>query len=203
MLQGRDHKDKGGNQLILDQVVFIALGSNLASPTGTPAQIILEGLTALEKHGAVIRKTSRLYHTPAFPAGAGPDYVNAAVEIAVPWNAQDTLSVLHRIEAEMGRERLQRWGQRTLDMDMIAFGAAVLPDPQTHLEWREMPLEVQIGCTPDQLILPHPRVQDRAFVLVPLAEIVPDWIHPILGLTVQQMLDALPEADKIAVQPCQ
>ena len=100
----------------------------------------------------------------------------------------------------MGREREQRWGQRTLDLDLIAFDDLVLPDPQTHQRWRGLSLEQQIGTTPDTLVVPHPRVQDRAFVLVPLADIASDWVHPILGKTVKHLLEALPEADKTAVK---
>ena len=64
-----------------------------------------------------------------------------------------------------------------------------------------MPLEQQIDRTPDQLILPHPRVSDRAFVLVPLADIAPDWVHPVTGQTVLQMLEMLPAEDRAAVRP--
>jgi 2-amino-4-hydroxy-6-hydroxymethyldihydropteridine diphosphokinase len=81
------------------------------------------------------------------------------------------------------------------------MGDVVLPDVQTQTDWREIPLEQQMVNAPDQLILPHPRLQDRAFVLVPLADIAPDWRHPLIGKTVREMLNDLPEADKKGVWP--
>lgn len=155
----------------------------------------------LQISGAVIRATSTFYHSPAFPAGAGPDYVNAALRVEAPWEPEVALKVLHRIEAQMGRERVQRWGQRTLDLDLLACDDLVLPDAKTHKMWRELPLDAQIGRTPDQLILPHPRLQDRAFVLVPLAEVAPDWVHPLLGRSVRSLRDALPARDIAALRP--
>lgn len=95
----------------------------------------------------------------------------------------------------MGRERGTRWGQRTLDLDLLAMGDLVLPDAQVYAHWRDLPLEDQARRAPEQLILPHPRLQDRAFVLVPLSDVAPDWRHPVLGRTVLEMRDALsPEA---------
>jgi 2-amino-4-hydroxy-6-hydroxymethyldihydropteridine diphosphokinase len=183
--------------------IFIALGGNLPSRLGSPEITLIEALTALEKRGAVIRATSQLYHTPAFPAGNGPDYINAAAILEAEWSAAEILQHLHAVEAEMGRARKQRWGQRTLDLDLLAVGGAVLPDPQTHEKWREMPVSEQIGVTPTELILPHPRLQDRAFVLVPLAEIAPNWRHPLLGKTVLELLAALPQADRDSVRAMQ
>ncbi|MGC1495834.1 MAG: 2-amino-4-hydroxy-6-hydroxymethyldihydropteridine diphosphokinase [Sulfitobacter sp.] len=200
MLQGQRHGEKGEEPLTSNHIILLALGSNLTSAAGSPAQTLKIALNLLETHGAVIRAVSRFYHTPAFPAGAGPDYVNAAAKIAVPWTPGHALEILHKIEADMGRERVQRWGQRTLDLDMIAYDDVVLPDPQTHQTWRELPIEAQIGSTPDELILPHPRVQDRAFVLVPLADVAPDWVHPVLGKSVKHLLGALPAADKLTVR---
>lgn len=77
----------------------------------------------------------------------------------------------------------------------------MLPDPGTWAAWADLPPEVQITRTPDRLILPHPRMQGRAFVLVPLAEIDPDWRHPVLGRSARQMRDALPEAQLAAIRP--
>nr|WP_093739111.1 2-amino-4-hydroxy-6-hydroxymethyldihydropteridine diphosphokinase [Sulfitobacter delicatus] len=181
--------------------LLIALGGNLASSVGAPRETLKAALKLLQTSGAVIRATSTFYHTPAFPAGNGPDYVNAAVRVTAPWGPVKALGVLHRIEGQMGREREQRWGQRTLDLDLLACDDMVLPDRQTHKIWRELPLEAQIGRVPEQLILPHPRLQDRAFVLVPLADVAPEWVHPLLGKPVRALLDALPERDKAAVRP--
>ncbi|HEY6917750.1 MAG TPA: 2-amino-4-hydroxy-6-hydroxymethyldihydropteridine diphosphokinase [Tabrizicola sp.] len=169
----------------------------------TPAQTVAKALKAVAEERLSIRAVSRLYATPCFPAGAGPDYVNAAAVLEVD-PADDPTSILqrlHRVEADFGRIREQRWGMRTLDIDLIALGDSVLPDPATQDAWRELPAEAQARAAPDRLILPHPRLQDRAFVLVPLADVAPDWVHPRLGLSVRQMLDALPAADRDAVKP--
>ncbi|MFK7836065.1 MAG: 2-amino-4-hydroxy-6-hydroxymethyldihydropteridine diphosphokinase [Sulfitobacter sp.] len=180
--------------------MLLALGANLASNVGSPSETLKSALCALEKKGGAIRNISPFYSTPAYPAGNGPDYVNAAAEICAEWSARETLAIFHEIEAEMGRERVQRWGQRTLDLDLLAIGDVVLPDAQTHATWRNLAPEDQIRRTPDQLILPHPRLQDRAFVLVPLADVAPNWVHPVLNRTVVQMRDALPSGDVVAVK---
>jgi 2-amino-4-hydroxy-6-hydroxymethyldihydropteridine diphosphokinase len=109
--------------------------------------------------------------------------------------------MLHQIEAAHGRIRSGRWAGRTLDIDLLAVGDQILPDAETHRQWRDLSPEDQALLAPDQLILPHPRLSERAFVLVPLADVAPDWRHPILGQTVTQMRDALPPADLAAVQP--
>lgn len=181
--------------------LILALGANLRSPVGGPEGTIAASLEMLENEGAAIRVTSPFYSTPAFPAGNGPDYVNASVLVNAPWSADQALAICHKIEAEMGRERVQRWGQRSLDIDLIAIGQMVLPDADTQAIWRQLPLDAQMRKTPDQLILPHPRLQDRAFVLVPMADVAPDWVHPLLGRSVMQMRDALDPADLAAVKP--
>lgn len=144
---------------------------------------------------------SRLFSTPCFPVGAGPDYVNAAALIETELTPEGLLRRLHEVEAMFGRQRVQRWGQRTLDLDLLAYGDLVLPDGATQDHWRALALDQQTKEAPQELILPHPRLQDRAFVLVPLAEIAPDWRHPRLGLTVRQMLSRLEMAEIDAVRP--
>ena len=177
------------------QEYLIALGSNLPSDIGSPARTVQHALDRLNRSGCRVAAVSRLYRTPCFPAGAGPDYVNAAARLMVEGTPADCLARLHAVEAELGRLRVQRWGQRTLDLDLLAAGGLVLPDRESFEAWRRLPLAEQVRTTPECLILPHPRLQDRAFVLVPLAEIAADWMHPVLGQSVTEMLAALPGAD--------
>lgn len=152
-------------------------------------------------NGLRIAGLSRFWRSPAFPPGSGPDFVNAAAAVESDLAPQALLARLHAIEAGLGRVRVRRWGQRTLDLDLLAMGDTILPDAATLRRWIELPLAGQMGTAPDELILPHPRLQDRAFVLCPLAEIAPDWRHPLLRRSVREMADALPKAEKSALQP--
>lgn len=183
------------------QPVMIALGGNVPSKQGDSAHTLQAALQRLEQLGASIEAVSRFYKTPCFPVGAGPDYVNAAARLTCDASPQDILTMLHDVEAYFGRERVRRWGQRTLDLDLIAIGDVVLPDDPTYRAWRDLPLERQTQEAPETLILPHPRIQDRAFVLVPLADVAPDWRHPVSGCTVRQMRDALPPEARAEVLP--
>lgn len=183
--------------------VLIALGANLPNGDADPIETLRQSLAELDRRGLAVERVSRFYRTPCFPAGAGPDYVNAAARLRAPrgMGPAEVLAVLHGVEAAHGRARVQRWGMRTLDLDLIAMGQVVLPDPDTAAEWRALPADQQIARTPDRLILPHPRLQDRAFVLVPLADVAPRWRHPGTARTVAQMLRALPAGDRAAVVP--
>ena len=182
---------------------LVALGANLPFAGQEPAATLRAAVTAMAEEGLVVVALSRFFATPCFPAGAGPDYVNAAAVLDGTGltDLASILARLHAVEARFGRQRLQRWGMRTLDIDLLAMGDSVLPDAATQDRWRGLDPAAQIGSTPDRLILPHPRLQDRAFVLVPLADVAPDWVHPRTRRNVRQMLTALPQADRDAVKP--
>lgn len=158
-------------------------------------------LEALAGQGFEIPAVSRLYRTPSFPEGAGPDYVNAAAILVSDAKPGVILDALHSVEAAFGRTRERRWGNRGLDLDLLASGNSILPDRATYDEWRTLPLEQQMEQAPDTLVLPHPRLHERGFVLVPLAEIAPNWRHPVLGKTVSEMLGDLGAADLAGIEP--
>ena len=184
-----------------DTVALVALGSNAASAAGGAKETVLEAISALKMVSGRVVGVSQLFETPCFPAGAGPDFVNGAVAMETALSAKDLLKVLHGIEADFGRKRVTRWGQRTLDLDLVAYGDAVLPDLKTFSAWLQLDPDSQAKEAPDQLILPHPRVQDRGFVLVPLAQVAPDWVHPVLNRSISQMLGDLDPAEIRDIRP--
>ncbi|MFV0292666.1 MAG: 2-amino-4-hydroxy-6-hydroxymethyldihydropteridine diphosphokinase [Paracoccus sp. (in: a-proteobacteria)] len=179
-------------------LALIALGANLSSSAGPPAETLRIALGLIsDQPDIIIQAVSRLYVTPAHPPDSGPDYINACATLRSSLNPEKTLAVLHRIEALLGRHRDgHRWAARGIDLDLIAMDQLVVPDIPGHDRWRNLSPDQQMMQAPDQLILPHPRLQDRAFVLAPLADIAPGWRHPRLDLTVMEMLTALPATDR-------
>lgn len=181
-------------------VVLIALGANLPSAWGDPTETLQKAVSRVNNRIGVIRALSGLYRTPAFPSGSGPDFVNAALAAETSLSPMEVLSALHTIEAGAGRERTVRWSARGLDLDLIAAGDLVHPDSSTHKEWYDLTLDDQMKWAPETLILPHPRMQERAFVLVPLCDVAPDWVHPVCGRSVSEMCAALPQGAVDQVQ---
>lgn len=186
-----------------DKLALLALGANLSSWAGSPADALRSSIVRIAGlPGVRLVAVSRFWRTPAHPPGSGPDYVNAAAAVMTSRGAQDLLAALHGIEAAMGRVRDGgRWQARGIDLDLLALGQDIAPDAATQDAWRTLPAERQPHETPDRLILPHPRLQDRGFVLGPLAEIAPRWVHPRTGRTVARMLADLPPGGLAGMTP--
>nr|WP_281243827.1 2-amino-4-hydroxy-6-hydroxymethyldihydropteridine diphosphokinase [Jannaschia pohangensis] len=176
----------------------MALGSNSRLNVMANARQIARVLRCLPGRIGVV---SRLFRTPAWPPGSGPDFVNAAALVVSPMPSALFLARLHGIEARFGRVRRERWGARTLDLDLLGSGGLVRPDARVVRHWIDLPADRQIAEAPGQLILPHPRLQDRAFVLVPLAEIAPRWRHPVTGRSVAAMAATLSGARRREIRP--
>ncbi len=184
--------------------VLIALGGNLTGQKDSPFEELTDAIAQISRSELKVIRQSRIYRTPCFPAGAGPDFVNAAVLCESEHTPAAILQILHQIEARAGRERKTRWGPRVIDLDLLAVGDLVLPDHDSYARWAGLPLEQQMQEAPDDLILPHPRLHQRAFVLVPLMDIAPDWRHPVLQKTVAEMFAALEPAllaDIVPISP--
>ena len=182
-------------------ICHVALGGNLPSGDKPPKLTLGHAISLLAEEGLVIRAVSRFFATPCFPAGAGPDYVNAVITVASALEASDVLGCLHRVENQFGREREQRWGARTLDLDLLTCNDQILPDHTVQTHWMDLGADAQRRKAPDQLILPHPRMHERAFVLGPLCDIDPDWRHPVLLERAIDLLAKLPEDEIAAIRP--
>jgi 2-amino-4-hydroxy-6-hydroxymethyldihydropteridine diphosphokinase len=159
----------------MHDTAYIALGSNLPFLGSDSPQLLAHAVRALQAGGLQLRACSGIWRTAAWPPSDQPDYFNAVVALdAGGWSPQALYEVLRATEASYGRERREKWASRTLDLDIVAIGA--------------------IAGNFDGIVLPHPHMHERAFVLAPMAEIAPDWRHPERDRTVTELLAVLPDA---------
>lgn len=182
---------------------MIAIGSNQPFECIQSFELVQLAIKRLTDRNLRIIGTSPFYRTPAFPKDSGPDFINAVVAAETELSPDAVISALHDVEKSLGRDRKSRWAPRTLDLDLIDYAGLVLPDPETYRAWAEAPPEVQRSKAPEELILPHPRLQDRGFVLLPLRDVAPDWTHPVTGETVDALIARLDEKDIGEMKPLQ
>ncbi|HJT43129.1 MAG TPA: 2-amino-4-hydroxy-6-hydroxymethyldihydropteridine diphosphokinase [Rhizomicrobium sp.] len=152
-------------------MILIALGASLPSLAGPPAVTLRAALSRLTERGVQILSVSSFYESSAWPDPSQPAFINAVAAVQTPLQPVELLVLLHAVETDFGRLRSVPNAPRSLDIDLLDYDGQVMAQG---------------------LILPHPRIVERAFVLVPLAEVAPRWKHPVTGKAVMELLTALP-----------
>jgi 2-amino-4-hydroxy-6-hydroxymethyldihydropteridine diphosphokinase len=152
-------------------VILIGLGGNLNSDAGEPLATMRAALAMMSEMNIDVRAVSPWYRSAPWPTSDQPWFVNGVAEIATSLSPHHLLVQLHEIEARFGRVRTMPNAARTLDLDLLAHGDEILSGVVS---------------------LPHPRLQERDFVLAPLADLAPDWRHPVLGKSARELLLGLP-----------
>ena len=169
------------------RTILLGLGSNLAGPWGSPRATLAHALRELTGAGLRILGFSSLYATTPVGLGRQPAYLNAVVLVDASMAPAALLRTLKRIERRAGRRLGRHWGPRQLDIDILDFGGRQVGNPQGRRRRGE-------------LLLPHPEMHKRAFVLLPLREVAPFWRHPRLGLPVSALLARLGPRDRAGVR---
>jgi 2-amino-4-hydroxy-6-hydroxymethyldihydropteridine diphosphokinase len=163
-------------------VILIGLGGNLPTPGyGSPRRTLAAALAALAGEGFDVAARSAWYRSEPVPPSDQPWYVNAVALVATRGDPFALLAAMQRVEREFGRVRGAPNSARTVDLDLLDHDGR------------------QIDST--MLVLPHPLLHRRRFVLLPLAELAPDWRHPCLGLKPAELLARLPEEQRVSRLP--
>jgi 2-amino-4-hydroxy-6-hydroxymethyldihydropteridine diphosphokinase len=150
--------------------ILIALGANIPSAVGPPLMTLKAALATLEKAGVAVLRVSAFYETRAWPDPGDPPFINAVALVQTHHQPVALLTLLHEVETAHGRKRSGPNAPRTLDLDLIDYQARVEAGP---------------------VVLPHPAAASRRFVLEPLRDVSPGWVHPVSGLGVEALLAAI------------
>jgi len=162
--------------------ILIGLGANLPSKAGGPVETLAASLVALQAEGVEIVRSSPWYRSRPVPVSDQDWYVNGVAVVNTDKDARDLLETLHDVEVQFGRIRNVVNEPRVLDLDLLAY-------------------RDQISLDKPGMNLPHPRLHERAFVLVPLSDIAPDWCHPVSKLSIPQMMAAMPAGQVVEQIP--
>lgn len=158
---------------MVNHIIYLALGTNLGDRRAN-LRAAIDSLPPSVVH----RQSSRIYETPPWGYTDQPAFLNMAVKAETGLSPLELLAYLKRIEADLGRQQTFRWGPRLIDIDILFYD--------------------DLAFESEELVIPHPRLHERAFVLVPLADLAPDLVHPLLGKTVRELLGAL---DRTGILP--
>lgn len=150
-------------------IAYIGIGSNLDNRE----ENCLSAIRLLSERGINLRKQSSMYETAPWGVKDQPSFINMTIEVETDKTPAELLHLLKGIEKEIGRSETTRWGPRVIDLDILFYDDLVTDEPE--------------------LQIPHPHMQEREFVLRPLAEIAPDKMHPALRKTVRELLKRLPQ----------
>lgn len=153
----------------------ILLGSNI----GEPAQNLANALFKIEHKAGKVIKASLIYETEPWGRRDQPDFLNQVIEISTLHDPYALLKILLEIEENMGRSRIEKWAPRLIDLDILYFNSNIIKE--------------------EGLTVPHPYLHERRFTLQPLAEILPDFVHPVIGKTNKMLLESI--KDDMAVKP--
>lgn len=160
----------------MENGIFLGLGSNLGDRLAT----MRKAIDLLSEQGAVLKQASHVYETPPWGTLDQPAFFNMVIEIGFHGEPDQLLSILLSTENHLGRVRTVHWGPRVIDIDLLAFGSQIV-----------------LG---QRLTVPHPMLAERAFVLVPWAEIAPGFTVPGKQQSVQELLDLLPATAHEAIR---
>ena len=171
----------------------VVLGSNLPSKFGNSAQTLKKCIDEIRSYYSIqFLMESNWYSSSSFVDEREPRYVNVGIRFSTNLKPIDLLNYTSSLENKYGRKRERRWEPRTCDIDILLCDQLILPSNSHFEKWFKLDFSHQITLSPNELIIPHPRLQERTFFLKPLNDLQPDWIHPFLGIKAKEMLDSLP-----------
>jgi 2-amino-4-hydroxy-6-hydroxymethyldihydropteridine diphosphokinase len=159
--------------------ILVGLGANCPGPWGSPAHTLSRALAEIERRGVAVEAISPLYETAALGAARQPPYVNQVALVATHLPAPSLLRLLKEVERQSGRRGGRPWGARTLDLDIIDYKGLIVGRSKVL---KGVPRE---RVRP--LVLPHPQLENRPFVLKPLLDVAPDWRHTVTKTSAKEL----------------